>query len=386
MPKDMTALQWLAPSMARDGLITNSDWIPSASATAVTLFSDRRLHLPATLLAALHPFAVDYIKQAPALVLAATWDARLMYREERLKVARRFIAECSGGPRLNELMKAYGLATPLRALSGHALRYKHWGVLKGLSSVPAMALAPCIPHALGAQRNWLEAVACWRQHMGRFHDGELFLGWAAANLGDDRFRRSITDIADFAGNNRTAFNTRWTLAQAKAASDRWHAEIARRPFGLAAMAADWQVTIDYAPLPSQLVVDGFAFQALQTREAIYVEGERMHHCVRTYADRVVAGYSRLYSVRQGGERVATLELRKAWRSGSPLPRYELAQLKGPCNARVSRDVAAAVTAFVRRVNDFVVSRSAPSPAASAAQPPANLQPIQFSRRVRVIDG
>ena len=55
MRKDMTALQWLAPSMARDGLIRNSEWIPGACDTAVGLFADKRLHLPATLLAALSP-------------------------------------------------------------------------------------------------------------------------------------------------------------------------------------------------------------------------------------------------------------------------------------------------------------------------------------------
>ena len=71
MRKDMTALQWLAPSMARDGLIKNSAWIPPACEAAVALFGDSRLHLPATLLAALNPYAIDYIRQAPALVTAA---------------------------------------------------------------------------------------------------------------------------------------------------------------------------------------------------------------------------------------------------------------------------------------------------------------------------
>ena len=98
MRKDMTALQWLAPSMARDGLIRNSEWIPQACDTAVGLFADNRLHLPATLLAALSPFAIDYIKQAPALVLAAAWDARLIYRKERLRVAHRFIAASGSDP------------------------------------------------------------------------------------------------------------------------------------------------------------------------------------------------------------------------------------------------------------------------------------------------
>jgi hypothetical protein len=387
MPKEMTILQWLAPSMARDGLITNCDWIPPACATAVGLFSDNRLHLPATLLAALSPYAIDYLQQAPALVLAATGDARLMLREERLKVARQFIAACGHGPRLNELMKTYGLATPLRALSGHALRHKHWDLLTALSTLPASALAQSIPKTLDQQRNWLEALARWRLHTGRrFNNGELLLGWAAANLGDARYRRYIGDIADFAGSNFRTFNPRWTLEHAKAASDRWHAAVALRPFGFAAMAPDWEKPIDYAPLPSQLEAEGFTFHALQTRHDIYIEGELMHHCVRTYADRVAAGHSRLYSVRLNGQRVATLEL---WQAGrfAPVPtRYEQAQLKGPCNARVPKEVAAAVAVFVRRANDIVRSRLEQSPAPRMLPPPAQLQPIRFPRRVRFISG
>jgi len=382
MRKDMTALQWLAPSMARDGLIKNSAWIPPACEAAVGLFSDSKLHLPATLLAALNPFAIDYIKQAPALVVAAAWDARLIYRKERLRVAHRFIAACGHGPRLNELMKAYGLAPPLRALSGRALRHDHWGVLKALASIPATALAQSIPKSPDEQRKWLDAIARWRMYMWqRTRNVELFLPWATANLGDGRFGRSLTDVADFAGNNPAAFNTRWTFAQARAASTRWHAEILRRPFGIAATAADWQAKIDYAPLPMQLEVAGFTFHALQTREDIFVEGERMHHCVRTYADRVARGLSRLYSVRQGGVRLATLELWPAEPPGSSVPRYALVQLKGPCNVRPPAAVATAVAAFLDKANEIAQRRSREPIVADDARAPVDLQLLQARQRI-----
>src|SRR5262249_10810256 len=115
---------------------------------------------------------------------------------------------------------------------------------------------------------------------------------------------------------------------------------------------------DYAPLPSALEVEGFTFHALQTREDIYLEGQAMRHCVRTYADRVAQGLSRLYSVRQGGGRVATLELWPAGRPGSSVPRYALMQLKGHCNARPDATVASAVTAFVDKVNEIALARAA----------------------------
>ena len=36
----MTPLQWLAPDMAREGLIKNKAWIPAACEVAVGLFND----------------------------------------------------------------------------------------------------------------------------------------------------------------------------------------------------------------------------------------------------------------------------------------------------------------------------------------------------------
>ena len=121
-PKDMSAFQWLAPSMVRDGLIKNSAWTRLACDKSVSLFSDTALYLPATFLAALHELAIDYIEQAPVLVIAVTGRANLSHREVRLSLAKRFTAACTTGPRLSGLMKTYRLAPQLRALSGRALR------------------------------------------------------------------------------------------------------------------------------------------------------------------------------------------------------------------------------------------------------------------------
>ena len=279
-------------------------------------------------------------------------------------------------------MKADALAPPLRALSGRALRHDHWGVLKALSGIPPTALAQSIPKVPEEQRRWLDDIARWRmcmwQHSG---DVEQFFPWAAANLHGSRARRNLAEVADFAGCNRASFNTRWNFEQARAASDRWHAEIARRSFGAAAMAPEWRVAIDYAPLPSHLEVEGFAFHALQTREDIYIEGQAMHHCVRTYAGRVVQGLSRLYSVRQGGARVATLELWPAGRRGSSVPSYALMQLKGSCNARPGAAVANAAAAFLVKVNEMVLVRSGDPVVPNVPQAAADPQLMEARQRI-----
>jgi hypothetical protein len=341
-PKDMSAFQWLAPSMVRDGLIKNSAWIPPACEKAVSLFSDPALLLPASFLAALSKFAIDYIEQAPVLVLAVTGGANLAQRKERLRVARRFAAACSTGPRLSKLMKAYGLAPQLRALSGLALRQSHRPILKILSTIPPSTLAQRIAKSPEEQRIWLEHVL----HTSFWYSSERrFVAWAAVNFSDEESWSCVSDLADFIRNNRSAFNWRWNFAQAKAASDRWHGELADIPYG-GYMPPDWRKPIDYAPLPPHVEIDGFAFHALRTREDLWIEGAEMHHCVRTYADRVVNGSSRIYSVRQCGQRVATLELVC---SRSRAPKFELGQLKGPCNARPPLAIASAAKAFVAKV-------------------------------------
>jgi len=43
--KEMTTLQWLAPSMVRDGLLKNGDWVLSAAAEAEKIFTDTELKL-----------------------------------------------------------------------------------------------------------------------------------------------------------------------------------------------------------------------------------------------------------------------------------------------------------------------------------------------------
>ena len=62
----------------------------------------------------------------------------------------------------------------------------------------------------------------------------------------------------------------------------------------------------------------------------------MHHCVGTYIGDVLKGRCSIVSIKQGGARVATLEIEKG----------VMRQLKGPCNAAVPKAVLAATEAYV----------------------------------------
>src|SRR3546814_1352876 len=78
MPK--SALQLMAPELARGGYLNGQlkgqvalfPEIEARVARAVGLYVNQALHPAATLIAALHPRAVEYLEQAPILALAAT--------------------------------------------------------------------------------------------------------------------------------------------------------------------------------------------------------------------------------------------------------------------------------------------------------------------------
>jgi hypothetical protein len=62
----------------------------------------------------------------------------------------------------------------------------------------------------------------------------------------------------------------------------------------------------------------------------------MRHCVGSYDRRVAKGVSYIYSVRQGDERIATVELVRS--NGQ----VRLGQIRGRCNAQPSNEVCTAV--------------------------------------------
>jgi hypothetical protein len=123
--------------------------------------------------------------------------------------------------------------------------------------------------------------------------------------------------------------------------------------------------IDYKPLPLLWEHDGLSFVALQTGKTLHAEGAAMHHCVATYWRNVVSSESRIYSIRDNGNRAATLELGNRpinyrWGTG----RYQVRQLVGACNSRPAPEVAKAVDTFVEEINNrFGASGASPTPRA-----------------------
>ncbi len=81
------------------------------------------------------------------------------------------------------------------------------------------------------------------------------------------------------------------------------------------------------------IVAGYEFVPLTSSTDLYQEGAAMHNCVGTYGEQVMDGDCYIYSIRQAGERVATLEIVKG-RDG----KVGIGQLRNTCNKSVSPEI------------------------------------------------
>ncbi|MCH9807688.1 MAG: PcfJ domain-containing protein [Alphaproteobacteria bacterium] len=79
---------------------------------------------------------------------------------------------------------------------------------------------------------------------------------------------------------------------------------------------------------------GLRMVALRNGPQLREEGRLMNHCVGTYAHLVAAGDCMIFSVRDGDQRLATVEVRRHSRSGT----YQIVQLQGHSNRRPSEQV------------------------------------------------
>jgi hypothetical protein len=344
-----TWLQWCAPELAREGLLVNEGWVEKHCAEAVGMFGNQGLHTAATIMAALNPRAIDYIRQAPVLVLAGTNGGSLSKRREREFLARRWANVLAGGPKLKDVLAEYGLKPQHRQIRSGVLMPSRWDTVRALSSLDPSTLAQSIPAE--RQGNWLMQLTNWRSTMERrYGQANKFLAWAALSFARTTEVFAAGDLADFAGSPAVSFDTRWTVEQARNASTRWHVKLQRmtseqkfyQQHGIG-----FSDPIDYGRLPILSQHGGYEIVALRSGEDLYAEGVAMHHCVASYTREVVTGQSRIFSVRRdAGKRLATFEL-----NPKPAGGWTIRQLKGPCNAAPTASVETAVRGFLKAINE-----------------------------------
>jgi hypothetical protein len=257
----------------------------------------------------------------------------------------------------------FALAVPRPGLDpARALALAIEGV--GLANVAAAADVP-----LWLRRLLPEALAC---PIIRLPDGELLRRQIANHLPRSPkltpiWMRAVADVAELAHEAAAVWIARELVREPKVKLDRlrllslwaWFScqpgtlghNLIDRPwmpamrFGSALSAANhWQTRFDlYAHLGCRPVADmwlqpaqvaGYDFEPLASTSAIAEEAAVMKNCVSIYGYRVAQNRSRLWSVRKGGQRVATLSVARRYRD--PLP--NIVELKAVGNTEAPLDV------------------------------------------------
>lgn len=343
-----------------NGVLPFDDWVSLNTRKAQAMFGNQGVQPAAIWLAALHPRALEYLEQAPVLALAATFGGKASKRAERAYVAMNFRPLIERGAKLKDVMKAFRVAYPLRAISAKAIRPGVWNILQAITRlVDPSTISQAIPELPTRHMHWLgDLDILWTVLQRRSPDEQAnapILRWAMLALsrhgrtGDPAEGLQSDQIADFLICNRDQWNARWTWDRLIRETQAWHEALANADIDRI-NDGTYDQDVPYGAFPAEVSLPDrnggtFDFHALRSLRALVIEGKAMHHCVASYYRDIQSGRARIYSMRKDGRRVATVEF-------ASLPgRVRAVQIKGVCNARPSKDVFAAADLFARCMTD-----------------------------------
>jgi hypothetical protein len=231
-------------------------------------------------------------------------------------------------------------------------------VLPFLLDHPQLVRAFC-PDKLPAQRRWLRAVLAAGSHCDEFAD------WVARRFDASQPRTlpevedNIVDIGDFVRASHLSRVPRET-SEMEHAENKTLSDLVVRRFSPAmswntvvGLSQQWHEAIadqeldgDDETFPEpwgpNTIVKGYEIIPIQTASELYREGAKMRHCAATYRDRLRRGDCNVFSLRQDGKRVATIEL-LVGKNNHP----SLGQVRGPCNALASTETMRLLRRWVR---------------------------------------
>lgn len=353
------------------------DWRDEAIARAIKPFRDRRfLRRSAACIAQADPYGADYLEQAPIIA----WGLPMMLSPTRTRerdlnglhgeMIREFRRILSEGRKLKHVMAALGLPLPMRLVRAEVMSLSWQAQFELLATVDPSVLGQVLNGSAMQQGHFLASI----ERFARGQWPEDYRLWAVGAIGHAMARaldgvqragavealaagiaRDASVVADYLWRAIQAdFDPRWSLAEAYAAATRWHRQLAddARRYALEAMARTSEAEVaDYGTMPLEKTIGALSFVALRTERELLEEGAVLHHCVGSYWPSVQGGFSRIYGVRRGDRRVATMELAPHGRASGVhgWGTARLVQLRGPCNMDPVPDVRAAVVDFCAEV-------------------------------------
>ena len=167
-------------------LIDGGSWQPTALDRMSQLFPVNRGLWPIyRLMATAHRHAIDYIEQAPVIVLAATRGYSYVSSSECAFIQEQLSNLCQSKAQLRDVMHLYGLPLPLRAIDARVLTSTRATVIRRLAMMNPSTLAQIIPATRQKQNAWLQALQNWCVWMSSYDEANnhrcLFFEWAAIN-------------------------------------------------------------------------------------------------------------------------------------------------------------------------------------------------------------
>jgi hypothetical protein len=196
-----------------------------------------------------------------------------------------------------------------------------------------------LPEKTWEQRLWLRAFMSRRTA-----DDPEFVYWIARNVlqvGNRigpvlDFLRDMNDWVMEAKRKRPRcitrpFSSDMSLNTVRTENELWHEAIAK----CKAPKSKYKIPAPWYPAGQ---VNGYQIVPLDSTKDLWKRA--MHHCAGAYDYRVAAGNCYIYSVRQGDNRVATVELVRE--QGKVKPR----QIRAACNAEPTKEVKTAVRKWV----------------------------------------
>jgi hypothetical protein len=277
-------------------------------------------------LAARHPRLADLTRSFPALAVALTHAP---------DPAPLIVLVVAGDP-LAAIAEAAGVPLWLKKLPPECF----FGALPPLPDSPDFVrqIANHLPRHRVNAKPWLEAVA-----LGAYWGNEEIAVWLGREVSRLKQRVRVLDrqqvrrIALWAWFSRAPgtrantliekpFHPTMNMATAQRWARQWIETIdLHLNLGDGALADMWL---------NPATVDGYDFVPLATAADLLAEAQAMDNCLRTYGCALKHNTSRLWSMRRGGERVATLRLTR--NRDEPLP--NLYEIRLPGNAIAPADL------------------------------------------------
>ena len=229
-----------------------------------------------------------------------------------------------GGEPLRDIAKLMGVSWALKRVLPGAARE----VLDlGMPPIEASLIEAYLPRRARDMKHWFRTIH-FAQHVSRD-----FVRWCARN-GMSQCIERLEDIRDWVRASAQAnvpggerfiprpFHPDMSVETVLKLSGEWHEAIAGSMSGT-------QCQFPPPWFPAQTIGE-YELVPIANRGDLYLEGNAMHHCVASYFEAALMGALCIYSIRQHGERVATV----AFMQGAKGPAIE--QIRGPRNKLVPK--------------------------------------------------